>query len=236
MPTTRRRVAGLMCRNTLSVGWDGRIYDCDFNQMLELDARYADGRAGAHPRLRPARAWRRARSSPRATASAAPPAPAALRRRHRMTRCWYSLLALSFPAICASPGRGRRRRRAARSARRRRSSASTPPGRRRACWCSPSRPDKLIGWTRAMRPNEAQFFAEQYAQLPELGRLTGRGNTANVEVRAQGEDRPDRRRRLDRREPRLARRPGAGADRRFPTRCSTAASKRRLRPARRSAG
>ena len=32
-------VAGLMCRNTLSVGWDGRLYDCDFNQMLELDAR-----------------------------------------------------------------------------------------------------------------------------------------------------------------------------------------------------
>ena len=29
-------VAGLMCRNTLSVGWDGRLYDCDFNQMLEL--------------------------------------------------------------------------------------------------------------------------------------------------------------------------------------------------------
>jgi iron complex transport system substrate-binding protein len=43
-------------------------------------------------------------------------------------------------------------------------------------------PDKLAGWTRAMRPNEAQFFPERYAQLPELGRLTGRGNTANVEV------------------------------------------------------
>jgi radical SAM/Cys-rich protein len=42
-------VQGLMCRTTLSVGWDGRIYDCDFNQMLELDARYPDGRA-AHIR------------------------------------------------------------------------------------------------------------------------------------------------------------------------------------------
>jgi hypothetical protein len=31
------------------VGWDGRLYDCDFNQMLELDARYADGRT-AHIR------------------------------------------------------------------------------------------------------------------------------------------------------------------------------------------
>ena len=29
-------VSGLMCRNTLSVGWDGQLYDCDFNQMLEL--------------------------------------------------------------------------------------------------------------------------------------------------------------------------------------------------------
>lgn len=32
-----RAVAGLMCRTTLSVGWDGKLYDCDFNQMLELD-------------------------------------------------------------------------------------------------------------------------------------------------------------------------------------------------------
>lgn len=28
--------AGVMCRYTLSVGWDGSLYDCDFNQMLEL--------------------------------------------------------------------------------------------------------------------------------------------------------------------------------------------------------
>jgi len=26
----------VMCRNTISVGWDGYLYDCDFNQMLEL--------------------------------------------------------------------------------------------------------------------------------------------------------------------------------------------------------
>ncbi len=26
----------VMCRNTISIGWDGYIYDCDFNQMLEL--------------------------------------------------------------------------------------------------------------------------------------------------------------------------------------------------------
>ncbi len=41
-PTT---VDGLMCRNTLSVGWDGRLYDCDFNQMLDMDAQDHDGRA-----------------------------------------------------------------------------------------------------------------------------------------------------------------------------------------------
>ena len=29
-------VAGVMCRNTISVGWNGRLYDCDFNQMLDL--------------------------------------------------------------------------------------------------------------------------------------------------------------------------------------------------------
>lgn len=28
--------AGVMCRNTISVGWDGFLYDCDFNQMLDL--------------------------------------------------------------------------------------------------------------------------------------------------------------------------------------------------------
>ena len=29
-------LAGVMCTNTLSVGWNGDLYDCDFNQMLEM--------------------------------------------------------------------------------------------------------------------------------------------------------------------------------------------------------
>ena len=29
-------IMGLMCRNTISVSWDGYLYDCDFNQMLDL--------------------------------------------------------------------------------------------------------------------------------------------------------------------------------------------------------
>ncbi len=28
---------GVMCRNTISIGWDGRLFDCDFNQMLEME-------------------------------------------------------------------------------------------------------------------------------------------------------------------------------------------------------
>ncbi|MEO6000617.1 MAG: arsenosugar biosynthesis radical SAM (seleno)protein ArsS [Chitinophagaceae bacterium] len=28
--------SNVMCRNTISVGWDGLLYDCDFNQMLEM--------------------------------------------------------------------------------------------------------------------------------------------------------------------------------------------------------
>jgi radical SAM/Cys-rich protein len=31
---------GVMCRNTISVGWEGTLYDCDFNQMLELEVEH----------------------------------------------------------------------------------------------------------------------------------------------------------------------------------------------------
>ena len=30
-------------RNTISISWDGRLFDCDFNQMLDLDAQPVDG-------------------------------------------------------------------------------------------------------------------------------------------------------------------------------------------------
>ena len=39
--------AGVMCRHTLSVGWDGTLYDCDFNQMLDLTTGFG---APAHVR------------------------------------------------------------------------------------------------------------------------------------------------------------------------------------------
>jgi radical SAM/Cys-rich protein len=37
-------INGLMCRNTLSVSWDGYLYDCDFNQMLDLKVACRDSR------------------------------------------------------------------------------------------------------------------------------------------------------------------------------------------------
>jgi radical SAM/Cys-rich protein len=37
-------VEGLMCRNTLSVDWRGNLFDCDFNQMLEIPVGETSGR------------------------------------------------------------------------------------------------------------------------------------------------------------------------------------------------
>jgi len=37
-------VDGLMCRTMVSVGWDGTLYDCDFNQMLNLPVEKTAGR------------------------------------------------------------------------------------------------------------------------------------------------------------------------------------------------
>ena len=36
-------VEGLMCRDTISVDWEGRVYDCDFNQQLGLNHRQTEG-------------------------------------------------------------------------------------------------------------------------------------------------------------------------------------------------
>ena len=43
-------------------------------------------------------------------------------------------------------------------------------------------PDALVGWTSAFRAAERPFVPQRYADLPVLGRLTGRGNTANPET------------------------------------------------------
>jgi len=36
-------LAGVMCRNTVSVDWEGYLYDCDFNQMLNLPIETSQG-------------------------------------------------------------------------------------------------------------------------------------------------------------------------------------------------
>jgi iron complex transport system substrate-binding protein len=42
-------------------------------------------------------------------------------------------------------------------------------------------PEKMVGWVRTPRPAEKAFLAPGIRDLPEYGRLTGRGNTANLE-------------------------------------------------------
>jgi iron complex transport system substrate-binding protein len=43
-------------------------------------------------------------------------------------------------------------------------------------------PEKLIGWNRKPPPEELSYLPPVVRGLPEIGRLTGRGNTANLEV------------------------------------------------------
>jgi iron complex transport system substrate-binding protein len=42
-------------------------------------------------------------------------------------------------------------------------------------------PEKMVGWVRAPTPAEKPFLSESVRELPEYGRLTGRGGTANLE-------------------------------------------------------
>jgi iron complex transport system substrate-binding protein len=42
-------------------------------------------------------------------------------------------------------------------------------------------PERMLGWNRAPSAEEAAFLPERWVALPALGRLTGRGGTANVE-------------------------------------------------------
>src|SRR5690606_9352001 len=44
------------------------------------------------------------------------------------------------------------------------------------------RPDAMVGWPRAIRAEAATYLLPQVRDWPELGMLSGRGDTANVEV------------------------------------------------------
>ena len=57
--------------------------------------------------------------------------------------------------------------------------ASGPPG---AVIIYALAPDMLIGWPRGFTQEELAYVPEAFRDLPEVGRLTGRGGTANLEV------------------------------------------------------
>ncbi len=82
-----RAAEGVMCRNLVSVGWDGALYDCDFNQMLALPAA---GRRRTLWEIERLDAIDTDRSSSATTATAALRARAAVaaaRWRDRCLRC-----------------------------------------------------------------------------------------------------------------------------------------------------
>ncbi len=44
-------LASVMCRSLVSVSWEGYLYDCDFNQMLNIHSRLPSSESGESPRL-----------------------------------------------------------------------------------------------------------------------------------------------------------------------------------------
>lgn len=57
-----------------------------------------------------------------------------------------------------------------------------PAGPPAAIWLYTLAPQTLLGWPRANRAEELEFLLPGVGDRPELGRLTGRGNTANLET------------------------------------------------------
>lgn len=57
-----------------------------------------------------------------------------------------------------------------------------PAGPPAAIWLYTLAPEALLGWPRANRPEEIEFLLPGIGNRPEVGRLTGRGNTANLET------------------------------------------------------
>ena len=57
-----------------------------------------------------------------------------------------------------------------------------PAGPPASIWLYTLAPELLLGWPRAIRREEQVYLLHDIAKRPEVGRLTGRGNTANLEV------------------------------------------------------
>jgi iron complex transport system substrate-binding protein len=103
----------------------------------------------------------------------------------RLARSLISLIALASALVVA--GDGRAARLVADSAGRQvevpdRIERVFPAGPPAMVFLYVLAPETLLGWTREFRGNEAAFVAEPYRDLPVLGRLTGRGGDANLEV------------------------------------------------------
>ena len=50
-------IEGLMCRNTMSIGWRGEVYDCDFNQQLGMQWVGSDGAHNESEKSKPLFLW-----------------------------------------------------------------------------------------------------------------------------------------------------------------------------------
>ncbi len=91
--------------------------------------------------------------------------------------------ALAFPAVLRAQGKrtivDAARRKIELPAKVARVFAAGPPA---AIALFTAAPDLLLGWTNAFRAAEKEFVPERYGALPETGRLTGRGNTTNLET------------------------------------------------------
>jgi iron complex transport system substrate-binding protein len=98
--------------------------------------------------------------------------------RRKLLTGLAATIALPFPAHAASitDGAGRSVAVPARVAR------VFPAGPPAAITMYTAAPDLLLGWPRANRPAEREFLLSDVGSRPEVGRVTGRGNTANLEA------------------------------------------------------
>lgn len=100
----------------------------------------------------------------------------AVLRRAAATATWLAMPALAQPAATVVDGAGRS------VAVPRRVQRVFPAGPPAAILVYTLAPDLLLGWPRANRPDELEFLLPGIGNRPELGRITGRGNTANLET------------------------------------------------------
>ena len=104
--------------------------------------------------------------------------------RNVLLTCWWAIAAIAFASSPAAAG-GRRvivdsaGRRVEVPVRIERVFAAGPPA---SVLVYTLAPDKLLGWYRPLGLDERSYIPTRYADLPTLGKLTGRSNVPNVEI------------------------------------------------------